>query len=990
MANIADLTGSISIEDRFSSKLDAIASKLSSLQDKMDQTASSTKKLESAASSVGSALNKIGAAVGLTVLADKMKDVITSSIEMAGKFEQTKVAMTNMLGSAQLASKFLDDLSDFAAKTPFQFDDLTNAAQKLMGMGFAAESIIPTMTSVGDAVAKVGGSSVEIDRVVRALGQMQAKGKVTAEEMMQIAETNIPAWRILAEEIGVSIPKAMEMASKGQIKAAEGVSALIKGMGKDAAGFMEAQSQTFLGKMSTLQDRMSEAMRKLGTALLPIAGQVMEMFSDRVMPVVQDFISLISDFASSGALDPLMDTFEALAEIIFEVGEIAVGLAQFFAGVLAPVFSTLFDAVKLVSGGFIDFKLAAENLNVAGDALRLMWTALKFVVVQVGQAVAGFLADLAAIAGMDELAATLDGNVKMLETLKLEYSDTANKIVDGSDKAGKATDDMGKQFEVVPKKMKAVGQAADELSDKDLKELDKWLKQVGKGVKEFGEFQSARLEKLQKPFDKLGKSVEDLSFDMGMLALQVDRFGGVSEMSRSQLEQLIADLEKLKDSGGTNAWGLETLNDALEELEKRGPTESIEALVDDLGNLTSEMDEIVGVVDSLNGAFAQLADILQDVFGPNVISKVIRFQSELAKTATSAMKLGASIASGDVVGAVQGGMDMLGRMAASTKAKTGKDRFLGGMSTGMGILPAGLSALFGGGPKSFEGGTFGDPSVGMTKVAVETQKAKEAQDRLNEAVNKYGFTVDELGPKWKQQELDNKAMELLTDYQLLTASGIEHGVVLEKMAPSMNEYVQTSIKAGTSIPSSLKGPIEKMLEMGLLTDEAGNKMTSLEGLTFADTLEESMAKVVKSIEDMVAALTGIPNVERSVTIRTITVGGEMGDEGVGKASGERRGGGGRTSGTNSGVDIPEFAHGGVVTGPTLAMVGEVPEAIIPLEKLDRMLAQQGSSVTFGPGSIVVYEAGDAQRTAQLVAQAIRDNLSGELVTVIRERTVGSR
>ena len=48
------------------------------------------------------------------------------------------------------------------------------------------------MEAIGNAVSGLGGGAVEIERVVRALGQMQAKGKVTAEEMMRLAELGIP------------------------------------------------------------------------------------------------------------------------------------------------------------------------------------------------------------------------------------------------------------------------------------------------------------------------------------------------------------------------------------------------------------------------------------------------------------------------------------------------------------------------------------------------------------------------------------------------------------------------------------------------------------------------------------------------------------------------------------------------------------------------------------------------------------------------------
>lgn len=58
-------------------------------------------------------------------------------------------------------------------------------------------------------------------------------------------------------------------------------------------------------------------------------------------------------------------------------------------------------------------------------------------------------------------------------------------------------------------------------------------------------------------------------------------------------------------------------------------------------------------------------------------------------------------------------------------------------------------------------------------------------------------------------------------------------------------------------------------------------------------------------------------------------------------------------GSAIGNKIPQFASGGVVSGPTLATVGEAgPEAIIPLDRLEAMLSQQG-----GGGSTTVQIGG---------------------------------
>ena len=168
--------------------------------------------------------------------------------------EQAQVAFTTMLGSGAKATAFLDELQAFAARTPFEFPDLVAGARRLLALGFTADQVLPTLTIVGDAVAGLGGGAEQIDRVTLALGQMQTRGKVSAEEMNQLAENGIPAWRYLAAAIGVDIPRAMKMAEKGQISAAVGTKAILAGMQRDFGGMMAAQATTWDGLLSTVKD----------------------------------------------------------------------------------------------------------------------------------------------------------------------------------------------------------------------------------------------------------------------------------------------------------------------------------------------------------------------------------------------------------------------------------------------------------------------------------------------------------------------------------------------------------------------------------------------------------------------------------------------------------------------------------------------------------------------------------------------------------------
>lgn len=213
----------------------------------------------------------------------------------------------------------------------------------------------------------------------------------------------------------------------------------------------------------------------------------------------------------------------------------------------------------------------------------------------------------------------------------------------------------------------------------------------------------------------------------------------------------------------------------------------------------------------------------------------------------------------------------------------------------------------------------------------------EARNKLQAAIDKYGFTIEELGPKWRQQRMTEQAQELVEEYTILTASGIEVDTVIRRMGDSINEFVQTAMKTGSEVPESMRPMLQRMVDMGLLTDENGKKFDSLEdtGLTFSMTLSQGFQGVIDKLEEVVLAITGrlgsaienMPSPRITPVIEEPTGwDGEIRVKGRGK------------------IDIPEFNDGGVANfgAGTLALLHNT-EAVIPLDRLENMLAMGGSS-----------------------------------------------
>lgn len=346
-----------------------------------------------------------------------------ASVKAGASLQSTKTAFTNMLGSAEKAQDFLGKMQDFAAKTPFEFSQVSQAAQKFIAFGFSAEQVIPTLTAVGDAAAGVGLGAEGINRITLALGQMAAKSKVQAGEMMQLTETGIPAWKMLADQIGVSVPEAMSMVPKGTIDAATGITALVSGMEQSFGGMMDQQSQTISGTWSTLMDGLEQSAAQVGlqiaealnlTGIFQSLGDMLTNFAATVQssgltealltaipPEFQAGILLIVSTLTGLAI-PAISLFVTKVTLMAAPFMAAVTAAAPFIAVAAAVATALYAIVK--SGMTVEDVLGTmgikmETVTRAVDAVRTMMSAAAQAIIANLQALEPVFTLVAAVMG---------------------------------------------------------------------------------------------------------------------------------------------------------------------------------------------------------------------------------------------------------------------------------------------------------------------------------------------------------------------------------------------------------------------------------------------------------------------------------------------------------------------------------------------------------------------------------------------------------------
>lgn len=246
-----------------------------------------------AATGIGIAVGTAGASAGLM------------GLKFDAGMEQSRVAFTNLLGSGQAAERMLGRLYRIAATTPFEFPQLVQSTQLLLGFGMAAKDVVPTMKAVGDAVAATGGGAEQIGRVSLALGQIQAKGKVSSEELLQLAEGGVPAFKILQTELGLTGRQLTQKLAGGAISADKGIAALVAGIEQRYRGMAAAQSKTFSGMLSTLKDNVR-------LAAGAIAKPLFDALEQDVLPVVMRISDEIASWARRpGGLKRTQTAFKA-------------------------------------------------------------------------------------------------------------------------------------------------------------------------------------------------------------------------------------------------------------------------------------------------------------------------------------------------------------------------------------------------------------------------------------------------------------------------------------------------------------------------------------------------------------------------------------------------------------------------------------------------------------------------------------------------------
>lgn len=412
----------IEAKDNASGSISKVKTELNKLRDKNIKINVNTSGAESKISGIAQKINSVGSGMsgGFTGILSKAGPAglaiagVTAAVAGLGaalgaagdkfigynaKMEQTSIAFTSMLGSAQDAKIMMDQLRKFAADTPFEFEDIAPAAQQLKAFGFEARDIIPTLTAVGNASAGLGRGTEGLKQIAFVMGQIKTTGKLMGQDVMQLSQLGIPVKDILAKNLGLAADQLSDIGNQG-ISADAAIKALTEGMNERFPNMMDKMSDSFSGMLSTINDNASQILGKIGEPLFNsmknAIGKVRDVFDTALKNVNTKGLShIFDDLVPKGLAKNISHIFNSIGQWISAIMPVIDNLS-----------SALGDLFKPLLEG--DSRLFLDMLDTVATVTVNVW-----------RVVSGVIADIAAVIGSVEsyIVSVLNGISGAFDTL---------------------------------------------------------------------------------------------------------------------------------------------------------------------------------------------------------------------------------------------------------------------------------------------------------------------------------------------------------------------------------------------------------------------------------------------------------------------------------------------------------------------------------------------------------------------------------------------
>lgn len=278
--------------------------------------ASGTNNADEIVKSLTDSLKRTAAEIGGLVAIKKFGSDV---IEATGKMQQLQVALSTILQDKSKADQLIAEIVQFAAKTPFNLDDVATGAKQLLAYGSSADNVVKELSMLGDVAS---GLQIPIGQLIYLYGTLRTQGRAMTVDIRQFAGRGIPIYEELAKVLGVSKDQVGELVKEGKVGFKE-VEQAFKNMtseGGKFANLMENSAGTWPQRLSNIEDTLFQKMNEFG-------NKYKEVFEFGIA-TAEDLVESLDDVLSvMGGLIAAYGTYKA-ALITAAVAQKAVGFVE--------------------------------------------------------------------------------------------------------------------------------------------------------------------------------------------------------------------------------------------------------------------------------------------------------------------------------------------------------------------------------------------------------------------------------------------------------------------------------------------------------------------------------------------------------------------------------------------------------------------------------------------------------------------------------------
>ena len=439
-------------------------------------------------------MTKAAAAFGAGFTA---KELIQNIIQVRGEFQQLEVAFTTMLGSSEKANVLMAQLTETAAKTPFDLQGVANGARQLLAYGTSAEDVNETLIRLGNIAA---GLSQPLGDLVYLYGTTMTQGRLYTPDLNQFTGRGIPMIKELAKEFGVAESEIKGMVEAGMIGFPE-VQKVIQNLTNEGGMFfnlMQEQSKTITGQISNIGDSFSMMLNDIGKANEGIINDALSSVSYLIENYEKVGKILIELVGTYGAYRTALITISAIENLRYQatLAHMA-GLTKMQA--IITVLKTKTDAlnVAMAKNPYVAVAAAVAALGLGIYKLVTYQTEAEKALERLDAA--GKESEKAALSEQRELA-KLNGELSSLKEGTDEYNTVKEKIVAG----------YSKYYDGLEEEINKVG-----LTEEAYKKLTKAITD-SYGARQYQQFKSQQEDWLDNIMsDNLGKIQDRLYSELG-------------------------------------------------------------------------------------------------------------------------------------------------------------------------------------------------------------------------------------------------------------------------------------------------------------------------------------------------------------------------------------------------------------------------------------------------------------------------------------------